>query len=197
MDDDNKTSNRTQEPLGKSGHPALQALSDNAWKSLLVSCSISDESGVFRLNAFAAQASCTASIHGALATERCSNLQSGYDELERKGFVFTLLKNDVPFTEIWFPHWRKLRHVHQTEIVYFAKSYDGYVKIGKSDEPERRIAQLQTGNPQPIRLIGWLRSLSGFEVSLHRLHEEDRVSGEWFRHSDHINDTISRLVGAT
>lgn len=56
------------------------------------------------------------------------------------------------------------------------------IKIGRTNSLKRRMSNLQTGNPIPLRLLGYI--LSKEEVSLEKeLHSEfhaKRRSGEWF-----------------
>ncbi len=63
--------------------------------------------------------------------------------------------------------------------VYFAESV-GRVKIGWSKKVATRIAQLQTGCPDPIRLLGTTPGGLGLERRLHEQFASARVGGEWF-----------------
>ena len=55
-------------------------------------------------------------------------------------------------------------------------------KIGKAKDVQRRIKQLQTGNPLEIELVCYRRFANVFEVEsfLHYLFSSNRVRGEWF-----------------
>lgn len=61
----------------------------------------------------------------------------------------------------------------------------GFVKIGISDNPEKRLASMQTANPYQLRLV---RRFGPFdreraiqlEGYLHRIFERDCARGEWF-----------------
>jgi len=56
------------------------------------------------------------------------------------------------------------------------------VKIGYSDEsPERRIKQLQTGNPRPLVLLGHIRGTLKDEAKLHQQFIHHNILQEWFR----------------
>lgn len=60
------------------------------------------------------------------------------------------------------------------------------VKIGMSREPLRRLAKLQTGNPRLIKLMGEIRTKTlpddrRVEAQFHRLFDNRRGNGEWFR----------------
>lgn len=61
----------------------------------------------------------------------------------------------------------------------------GFVKIGISDRPERRLAGMQTANPYPLKLARcWgpfdrPRALQ-LEGMMHRIFQDDNARGEWF-----------------
>jgi|SRR5690349_23447382 len=63
---------------------------------------------------------------------------------------------------------------------------DGPVKIGVSSNPERRLAQLQTGNPARLVLVAvflcttWLIART-LEAAVHLALAPFRLAGEWFR----------------
>jgi hypothetical protein len=81
--------------------------------------------------------------------------------------------------------------------IYIAQAdEDGPVKIGVSDDPERRIAELQIGNAVKIVLVGffvcgsWLIART-LEASVHAALAAFRLSGEWFSVSP---DTARRTI---
>jgi hypothetical protein len=55
------------------------------------------------------------------------------------------------------------------------------VKIGYAQDAEFRIADLQTGNPRKLVLLGVLRGTVADERDLHAKYIADNVLGEWFR----------------
>jgi len=67
-----------------------------------------------------------------------------------------------------------------------------HIKIGISDDPDRRIKQLQTGNPLPLKKLysfsGWLDE----EKQLHDRLSKHKTGGgkEWF----HWNPDVKRIV---
>jgi hypothetical protein len=63
--------------------------------------------------------------------------------------------------------------------VYFA-AVGGRIKIGWSKKVGTRIAQLQTGNAEPIELLGVLPGGRFHERRLHQQFAAARLSGEWF-----------------
>lgn len=61
------------------------------------------------------------------------------------------------------------------------------VKIGYSDEsPERRIKQLQTGNPRKLVLLGSIRGTLADEATLHQRFISRNVLQEWFKPSGEL-----------
>lgn len=70
-------------------------------------------------------------------------------------------------------------------MIYFIKC-NNYVKIGRSIDPKRRLADLQTGNPFKLTLIRTLNEKDFEESTLHKKFNRFRVRGEWFRYSETI-----------
>lgn len=70
-----------------------------------------------------------------------------------------------------------------TSWVYFLRSGDeGPIKIGfTGTTPNTRLAALQTGNPEPLRLIGAVPGTKTDESRLHTRFSAAWVQGEWFR----------------
>jgi hypothetical protein len=65
-----------------------------------------------------------------------------------------------------------------TKTYFILAPTTGRIKIGKSKDPETRLAQLQTGNGEPLKLIA---TVSGdYEKQFHKILAPYRVSGEWF-----------------
>ena len=66
-------------------------------------------------------------------------------------------------------------------LVYFVQAGDdGPVKIGFSRAPAQRVADLQTSNPAPLRLLATIPGCLVSEAMLHREFGEHRIRGEWF-----------------
>lgn len=70
-------------------------------------------------------------------------------------------------------------------IIQSGTSKKSPVKIGMSDDPEKRIKQLQTGNPRILRIIISIKCNSrqhAFELekTLHRMLERNNILNEWF-----------------
>ncbi len=56
-----------------------------------------------------------------------------------------------------------------------------YIKIGYSVAPEKRIAELQTGNARPLALLGKVEGTLADEAALHSKYIKQNVLAEWFR----------------
>ena len=56
-----------------------------------------------------------------------------------------------------------------------------YGKIGYSTNPSKRVAELQTGNPRPLRLHLSKPGTEADEAALHQKYIKDNVLAEWFR----------------
>ena len=66
-------------------------------------------------------------------------------------------------------------------MIYFIKAANKYVKIGVSKDPHKRLKELQTGNPLPLKLILTMPGSFDTEKALHDYFKSARVEGEWFR----------------
>lgn len=59
----------------------------------------------------------------------------------------------------------------------------GAIKIGRSDDPERRLGEVQTGCPYRLRIILVAKDMGYREKSVHRAmrrHRTRQADGEWF-----------------
>jgi hypothetical protein len=82
--------------------------------------------------------------------------------------------------------------------VYFIQSGDsGPVKIGYSDDPGRRLAQLQTGHPESLVLLCWIAGGPTKEREVHDRFRAERLreDGEWFRPSADLMAYIGSVRG--
>lgn len=78
--------------------------------------------------------------------------------------------------------------------IYFAKMGE-WIKIGyTAGEASKRIAQLQTGQPQKIELIGTIEGERDAESGLHQEFAEFRGNGEWFKRDAELTTSIAFLV---
>jgi hypothetical protein len=64
-----------------------------------------------------------------------------------------------------------------------AGGYGGDIKIGISRDPARRLATLQVGHAETLRLVGMWPGTAEDEKALHEMYASTRLRGEWFMHS--------------
>jgi hypothetical protein len=67
--------------------------------------------------------------------------------------------------------------------VYIVEHEHGYVKIGRSNNPVRRVAKLETACPYELTIRGVIETHDPpkVEARLHNRFAEYRKSGEWFK----------------
>jgi hypothetical protein len=85
-------------------------------------------------------------------------------------------------------------------FVYFAyigETAPVYIKIGFSRyDPHKRLKNLQTGCPFPIKLLGFVIGRMVQEEELHDVLKDYRIQGEWFDYSDYVERIVrSQLEG--
>jgi len=68
------------------------------------------------------------------------------------------------------------------------------VKIGFSKDPFRRFRQIQTSNPNNLRMIGVMEAVEAFEQFLHWSNRDRRMSGEWFDDADNGVSEIFKMM---
>jgi hypothetical protein len=68
------------------------------------------------------------------------------------------------------------------------------VKIGYTErEPEKRVKNMQTGNPFPLAVLATMPGRKGTEAYLHEVFAPVRLSGEWFELSPTLEAFIASL----
>jgi hypothetical protein len=66
--------------------------------------------------------------------------------------------------------------------IYFVQPVDGgLVKIGRADNPEKRLRDMQVGSPLKLRLCSYHQADTDMELRLHLLFSKYREHGEWFK----------------
>lgn len=90
---------------------------------------------------------------------------------------------------------RKVRGAGKVWItaVYFILSPQA-VKIGRSNNPKRRLAVLQTSHPEPLTLAAQRDGGRELEAEYHKRFAEFRLSGEWFSPAPEIIAEIERIA---
>ena len=74
-------------------------------------------------------------------------------------------------------------------MIYFAQSMNGGpIKIGFSDDVDKRMSSLRSSNPEPLILLGVMEGDRVEEKKVHRLFKRKR--GEWFYDSPELREFI-------
>jgi len=90
------------------------------------------------------------------------------------------------FEKVFFFFFRDINSGAISIFMYLyviADDYNDRVKLGYSEDPHRRCAELQTGNPNTLRVVhrAWAGDRCAvLESVLHREFAHHRVRGEWF-----------------
>ena len=117
----------------------------------------------------------------ALEQERRAKLALALLEALRAGLAEEARAEEMAEIEGWR---RQVRWADRDDgsLVYFVQAgAGGPIKIGHSENPKRRIADLQTASAHPLVVLGVVRGGEFFECALHQILATDRLSGEWFR----------------
>lgn len=76
-------------------------------------------------------------------------------------------------------------------VVYFVQAGDdGSIKIGWTQDVDRRIAELQTANAKKLRLLGTIPGTLRTEAALHARFSFLRLEAEWFKNSSEIHNFL-------
>lgn len=75
--------------------------------------------------------------------------------------------------------------------IYFIRAgEDGPIKIGKANNPTRRIFNLQIGHPEKLHLLAVIDGSDSAESDLHAKFSSSWLRGEWFNPSPEILSLI-------
>jgi hypothetical protein len=74
---------------------------------------------------------------------------------------------------------RKGLNIQAKQDLYIIKC-GKYIKIGSTDNIERRLKNIQHSNPFKITLLYHGVGLGYLESTLHNIHKDDHHHGEWF-----------------
>jgi len=67
-------------------------------------------------------------------------------------------------------------------MIYFIENgQDGHIKIGYAKAPEKRLKELQTGTPYPLKILKTIEGDRKAEQAFHTVFGYCRVKGEWFK----------------
>lgn len=77
---------------------------------------------------------------------------------------------------------------------FFHDSVSGKVKIGCSDDIQRRKTEIETGFPCSLTLLALLPAAEWPERDVHERFLADRFRGEWFDYSDGIKEFVASFA---
>ena len=79
--------------------------------------------------------------------------------------------------------------------IYFIQvGDDGPIKVGFSESPKARIAQLQSAHPYKLQLLALQNGDLDEEKQLHQLFACDHLQGEWYRPSPALLGHVANLI---
>jgi len=67
-------------------------------------------------------------------------------------------------------------------LYFIQEKGTGYIKIGRSVDPKRRLRALQTGNGSTLKLVAVFEGQGNLETHLHDTLASWRLKGEWFHY---------------
>lgn len=78
--------------------------------------------------------------------------------------------------------------------VYFIQAgKDGPIKIGSCTHAPSRRSNIQSHNPEPIRIAGLVQGGFILEMRLHSHFRKLHIRGEWFRCEDELKELVQRF----
>lgn len=79
-------------------------------------------------------------------------------------------------------------------FVYFVQAGDGAIKIGYSDNPRRRLSDLQVSSPEQLTLLGATPGTYLTESAFHWYLRKFALRGEWFKPEPFVFETITKAM---
>jgi exoribonuclease R len=79
-------------------------------------------------------------------------------------------------------------------FIYIIKNNQNKYKIGKSDNPYKRIKQLQTGNNKKLHLVAVVEAPKYLEKRLHSMAFFYKEIGEWYALTPEVLATLLDYV---
>lgn len=79
---------------------------------------------------------------------------------------------------------------HKGFIYLMETSCKSFYKIGFSNDPNVRLATIQTGCPLKINIVNFFKGSLPLEKILHNKIKSCKVRGEWYKHSSFVYDTF-------
>jgi hypothetical protein len=107
------------------------------------------------------------------------------DKITFKSFMRNASKAD------WRPenyHWDASKNEHSSDDLYFIHDDLNRIKIGRTSSVNKRIRELQTANPNKLKLVFTIKYKGMLERQLHICFSELRLTGEWFTYTSRFDD---------
>jgi hypothetical protein len=79
----------------------------------------------------------------------------------------------------------------QTYVYFIRATHTGLIKIGLSDEPWRRIRQLQAVNADDLVMLGFRIGSLELEHAYHIRFKAHRQQGEWFMSTPELMEEVA------
>lgn len=80
-------------------------------------------------------------------------------------------------------------------MIYFVKAGQ-FLKIGISENPEKRVRELQIGNPHKLELLGTIPGDEQDETEIHNAFSDHHSHGEWYFYSKPVRTFVKFAVGS-
>lgn len=89
------------------------------------------------------------------------------------------------------------KRVRSHEYLYLIRAENGLIKIGYSEDVQRRYSLLNTASPIALELLWFMESARArlIEAELHQRFASKRVRGEWFAIGDEDVESIRQDYG--
>lgn len=91
---------------------------------------------------------------------------------------------------------RKLRLDLPQHVYFIQCQTTGLVKIGRSQDPIKRLRNLSTSSPTPLKMISYGKALPNHERELHDQFAEHRSHGEWFHPAIELVEFAEAYTGS-
>jgi len=143
--------------------------------------------------------------HMGMASKNLSKTKTYLLEIEpelinknQRKYINRIVKNELNDLETDYMEQKGIktsRNIMNNTIIYFIQQgNDGAIKIGISNNFEKRLAQLQTGSPYRLKVLLTINGNERLEKQLHNKFAEFRLSGEWFKPVGQITDFINQKL---
>lgn len=107
--------------------------------------------------------------------------------MDTDNFIINIKKQIEDFNNSNHDDFETIKNMSLNDIlnhsgkVYFIQAGDnGAIKIGYTDNVNKRLKQIQTGNPYKLNLLKVINGNYETERTIHKLFSKDRLEGEWF-----------------